>query len=155
MTRPISRDLVEVFFEAFASRDPARIAPYIHEDVDWVIYGPVELLPFCGRRRGKKAVMEIFERLVPDVMDIKSVVREHFLVDGDSAALFSRVSAQMRGSGRVLGHRIAQFWQFRDGQILVNRTLIDSFDAAEQVLGHPLDVFGLDRVSARADLVVV
>jgi hypothetical protein len=27
--------------------------------VDWVIYGPIELFPFLGARRGKAAVLEV------------------------------------------------------------------------------------------------
>lgn len=155
MTKPVSRDVVEAFFSAFVSRDPARIAPFIDDDVDWLINGPVDLFSFCGQRRGKKAAMEIFERLVPEIMTITSIVREHFLIDGDSAAAFSRVSATHNSSGRTLGHRIAQFCQFRDDRIVVYRTLIDSFDVVEQVLGHRLDISGAGHVQPVSDLIAV
>ncbi|HEY5379206.1 MAG TPA: hypothetical protein VIJ78_06660, partial [Pseudolabrys sp.] len=42
--------------------------------------------------------------------------------------------------GRVISYRLAHFLHFRDGKIVENLSLIDSFDAVEQVLGHPLAV---------------
>ena len=35
--------------------------PYLGNShfVDWVIYGPIELFPFLGARRGKAAVLEV------------------------------------------------------------------------------------------------
>jgi hypothetical protein len=30
--------------------------------------------------------------------------------------------------------------RFRDGKVIENLSLLDSFDAVEQVLGHPLNV---------------
>ena len=140
MADPVSRETVEAFFAAFVSRDPKRIAPFLDDDVDWLITGPVDLFPYCGQRRGKKAALEVFERLVPEIMIITSVVPEHFLVDGDSAAAFSRVTGKHSQSGRTIAHRIAQFWQFRNDKVVVYRTLVDSFDVVEQVLGHSISL---------------
>ena len=157
MTDAVPREVAEAFYDAFASRDPARIAAFIGDDVDWLIVGPVDLLPFCGQRRGKRAAMEVFERLVPEVLHIKAVSREALLIDGDQASALSKLSAIHRTSGRQISYRIAQFMQFRDNKIAVYRTVIDSFNAAEQMLGHPIDL-DQDRLRAPAgfgDLVAV
>ncbi len=42
-------------------------------------------------------------------------------------------------TGRTVSYRSAQFILARDGKIVNFRGLIDSFDAAEQVLGHPFN----------------
>ena len=49
------------------------------------------------------------------------------------------------GCGRVISYRLAHFVRFRAGKIVRNLSIIDSFDAVEQVLGHPLDVHECER----------
>ena len=43
---------------AINERQPEDLDTQIDDDVDWVIYGPIELFPFLGARRGKAAVLE-------------------------------------------------------------------------------------------------
>ena len=61
----VPRPVVHAFYQALASRDPARIAPFIDDDVRWTIVGPVDVLRFCGERRGKAAVLSVL-----DVQDV-------------------------------------------------------------------------------------
>jgi ketosteroid isomerase-like protein len=136
----VSRKAFNAFFQAYSSRDPARIAPFIADDVEWMIVGPVDLLQFCGRRRGKAAVMDLFERVIPNVLEVNRVESDIVLLDGDRAATLNRITAVQRATGRTISYRSAQFIRFRDGQVVEYRSIIDSFDAAEQVLGHPIDL---------------
>jgi hypothetical protein len=46
--------------------------------------------------------------------------------------------ASRRDVGHPISYRIAQFVQFRSGKVIEYVSIIDSFDAVEQVLGHPL-----------------
>ena len=46
---PVSRQRVRDFYEARMSRDPDIIAQFLHDDVEWAIAGPVDLIPFCGQ----------------------------------------------------------------------------------------------------------
>lgn len=96
------------------------------------------MLPFCGKRRGKAAVLDLMQRVVPEVFSIYSFVIDTMVIDGDRVATFNRLSARLGGDGRVISYRLAHFMRFRDGKVVENLSLIDSFDAAEQVLGHPL-----------------
>ena len=43
-----------------------------------------------------------------------------------------------RDVGHAISYRIAQFFRFHDQKVVEYVSLIDSFDAAEQVLGRPL-----------------
>jgi ketosteroid isomerase-like protein len=140
MPAPVSRQTFDAFFEAYASRDPARIAAFLADDVEWTIVGPVDLLQFCGRRRGKRAVMDLFERVIPPVLHISNVESDIVLVDGDRAASCNRITAIQRATGRTISYHCAQFIRFRDDKVIDYRSIIDSFDAAEQVLGHPIDL---------------
>ncbi len=153
MTEPVSRAMVEAFYKAYAERDAAKIGPFLDEDVEWTISGPVDVLPFCGTRHGKAAVLDMVVRLIPEVFRVFSFVPDAMLVDGDQAATLSRLSARS-GDGRVISYRLAHFVRFRAGKIIRNHSLLDSFDAVEQVLGHQLDVHEGDRREA-GDLIAV
>jgi len=135
----LNRGLAEGFYRALASRDACRIASYLGDDVDWMSIGPVEMLSFCGPRRGKAAVMEVFERLIPAVVDVTSYVTDILLVDGDRAAGLNRLTGRLHATGRVITCRLANFMRFHDGKICEYRSLMDSFAAVEEFIGQRLD----------------
>lgn len=140
MATYVSRDLIESYFRACVSRDPERIAPYLDDNVEWSCTGPVDLLHFCGTRRGKSVVLDTIIRLAPSVIRIKSMEIEQILVDGDRAATFMRLTATQVATERIVSYRCAQFLRFIEGKLVEFRALIDSFDAAEQILGHPIEL---------------
>ncbi len=135
----LNRLLAEGFYRALASRDAARIATYLSDDVDWMSIGPVEMLSFCGPRRGKTAVMEVFERLIPAVVDVTSCITDILVVDGDRAAGLNRLTGRLHATGRVITCRLANFMRFRDGKICEYRSLMDSYAAVEEFIGRRLD----------------
>lgn len=138
MTQCLTREFIEEFYRARLSRDPARIEPFLDDDVDWLIAGPIELLQFCGQRRGKAEVLDTLVRLMPSVMHVAKVELEALLIDGDRAATFNRLTGVQSGTGRIISYHQAQFMRFCDNKIVEYRCIIDSFDAAEQMIGHPI-----------------
>ena len=50
----VPRAAVEAFYRALADRDMDTLATYLDDDVVWTISGPVDILPFCGQRVGKR-----------------------------------------------------------------------------------------------------
>jgi ketosteroid isomerase-like protein len=153
MIQPVSRAVVDAFYAAYADRDIERIAPFLDDNVEWTISGPVDVLPFCGVRHGKAAVLELIERLVPEVFRVFCFVPSSMLVDGDHVATLNRLWAKRSDDDRVISYRLAHFIRFRDNKVIHNLSLIDSFDAVEQVLGHPLAVH--DRRPRQGDLIAV
>ena len=77
---------------------------------------------------------------MPELFHITSFVPEALLVDGDRAATLNRLSGCRAEDGRVISYRAAQFVQFKDGKVVEYCSVIDSFDAAEQVLGHRIEL---------------
>ena len=138
MAQPLTREFIESFYRARLSRDAERVGPYLDDNVDWLITGPIELLQFCGQRRGKAQVLDIIVRVMPSIMHVSKVELEALLIDGDRAATFSRLTGVLCGTGRIISYHQAQFLQFRNQKIVEYRAIIDSFDAAEQMMGHPI-----------------
>ena len=154
MTEAVSRAAVEAFYEAYASRDPARIGAVLDDDVEWNVTGPAEVIKICGFWRGKAAVVDRFTRLVPQVIAFKKLDIEHLLVDGDMSAMFGRITSCHRDSGRVISHRVSHIVRYRNGKVASFRVVNDTFDAAEQFLGHRINLDS-DGAAADGDLVVV
>jgi ketosteroid isomerase-like protein len=109
----------------------------IDDDVDWSIYGPIDMFPFLGARRGKEAVIEVVRQMA-DSFRVHRFDRETIMLGVDSAASMLRYSLTALFSNRAISLRVAHFAQFRDGRLSSIRVLVDSFDLVEQSLGRPI-----------------
>lgn len=139
MSESAMRGVSRAFCDALASHDPGQLAPFLDDDVEWMVFGPVDLFPFFGQRRGRKAVLDMC-REVSGILRLVQCDRETALASGDSAAALVRITAIDRRSGRTLSLRLAQFAKFRDGRLVALKAIFDSFDVVEQALGHPIDL---------------
>lgn len=144
----VPRALVEAFHKVYAARDAEKIASYLDDEVEWTISGPVDCLPFCGTHRGKAEVLDLIGRQVPAILRVFSFVPDAMLIDGDRVAMLNRQMAKRSADQRIISYRVANFMRFRDGKIVENLSLLDSFDAVEQVLGHPLAVHAGQQAKA-------
>ncbi len=138
MTQPVSRRVVQAFYQAYSARDVVRLADYLDDGIEWLISGPKALLPYCGMHRGKPAVIDLFRRQIPEVFELRAFEPEVLLIDGDCAALYGHLGGIQCSSGRRLRYRHAQFVRFRNDKVVSVRAMLDSLDVAEQWLGHPL-----------------
>ena len=109
----------------------------IDEYVDWAIYGPIDMFPFFGARRGKAAVLEVI-RQIADNVRVHRFDREQVMLGVDSAASMLRYSLTALDSEKPISLRLAHFAQFKAGRLSSIRVLVDTFDLVEQALGHPI-----------------
>ncbi|MDO8399830.1 MAG: nuclear transport factor 2 family protein [Bradyrhizobium sp.] len=109
----------------------------IDDDVDWTIYGPIDMFPFFGARRGREAVVDVVRQIAHNVR-VHRFDRETIMLGVDSAASMLRYSLTALDSDKPLSLRVAHFAQFRAGRLLNIRILVDTFDLVEQALGRPI-----------------
>ena len=109
----------------------------IDEDVDWSIYGPIDMFPFLGARRGKEAVMEVI-RQIAENFSVRRFDRETVMLGVNSAASMLRYSLTSLESNKPISLRLAHFAQFRHGRLRSMHALLDSFDLVEQALGQSI-----------------
>ncbi|MGY8666364.1 nuclear transport factor 2 family protein [Bradyrhizobium sp. UFLA05-109] len=117
----------------------------IDEDVDWALYGPIDMFPFLGARRGRDAVLDVI-RQIADNFRVRRFDRETIMLGVDSASSMLRYSLTALDSDKPISLRVAQFAQFKAGRLLSMRVLIDSFDLVEQALGRPIHLPKISRV---------
>jgi ketosteroid isomerase-like protein len=122
---------------AINERQLEDLQTQIDDDVDWVIYGPVDIFPFLGARRGKDAVLEVC-RQVSENVRVCRFDRESIVLGEDSAASMMRYSLTMLDSNKPINLRLAHFAQFKAGRLLNIRVLLDTYDLVEQAFGQPI-----------------
>src|ERR1700740_162850 len=84
---------------AINDRQPEDLEALIDEDVDWAIYGPIDMFPFFGARQGKAAVLEVI-RQIADNVRVHRFNREKVLLGADSAASMIRYSLTAQDSSK-------------------------------------------------------
>ena len=122
---------------AINERQFDELETLIDDDVQWAIYGPIDMFPFFGARHGKAAVLEVCRRIADNVRVHRSE-RESVMLGVDSAASMMRYSLTAPDSNKPISLRLAQFAQFKGGRLASLRVVVDTFDLVEQTLGRPI-----------------
>ena len=122
---------------AINDRQFDELAAALDDDVDWAIYGPIDMFPFLGARRGKDAVLEVVRQIAENVR-VHRFDRETIMLGVDSASSMMRYSLTSLESNKPISLRVAHFAQFKGGRLSNIRVLMDSFDLVEQALGHSI-----------------
>jgi ketosteroid isomerase-like protein len=140
MAHTVTRQVVDAFYDAYTTGDRDKLAAILHDDIEWLISGPISILKFCGQRHGKAEVLELGTRVLPNVLSDMKVTHESVVIDGDRAAVLNRMAARRRSDGRSIGYRFAHFFRFKDGKVIETLSIVDTYDVAEQMLGYSLAV---------------
>ena len=133
------RGFTRAFCDALAARTPAQLAPLISDDIDWTMFGPIDLFPFFGQHKGKAAVLSMFGEMGQH-LQLRGCDTEKTLAEDGHAATMMRIRARDNHSGRMLTFRLALFTRFADEKLMSLHALVDTFDAVEQVLGREIDL---------------
>ncbi len=120
------------------------IEALIDDDVEWALYGPIDMFPFLGARQGKDAVLDVIHQLA-DNFHVRRFDRESIMLGVDSAASMLRYSLTALDSNKPISLRVAQFAQFKAGKLSAMRVLIDTFDLVEQALGRAIHLPKMSR----------
>jgi ketosteroid isomerase-like protein len=137
MSEQSTREVVIDLYDAYERRDLDRVAELIDDDVEWIIYAPMQVFPFAGYRRGKSAVLRALAGIAKDY-ELKSYVPQVVVVDGDRAAVMSDVAFMQRATERTLHFHLANFLRIQNGRLVEFREFANTFDVVEQALGRTL-----------------
>lgn len=138
MTKAVHERLATLY-AAFRLGQLDFVLNALADDVEFISYSPVALFPFLGHRRGKAAVAEAL-RGAHQEFEIVSYEPTSMLVENEQAAIVLFVRGINRKSRRSVQFSAAHFIRFRNGKIAEIKEFMDSFNAAEQMLGRELDV---------------
>ncbi len=114
-----------------------QLEDMLDDNVDWAIYGPIDMFAFLGVRRGKAAVVEVIKQIAKAV-SLHRFDRESIMLGDDAAASLMRYSVTPAKSEAPISVRLAHFAQFKAGRLISLRAVIDTFDLVEQTLGRQI-----------------
>lgn len=129
----VSRALHAAIFEG----ETDRLDAVLDDDIDWAIYGPIDMFPFLGARRGKRAVIDVCRQIGKHIR-VRRLDRESVMLGDGQAASMVRYSLTSANTNRPISLRAAHFAEFKRGRLSSLRVLLDTFDLVEQVLGRPI-----------------
>jgi ketosteroid isomerase-like protein len=124
---------------AINERQLTPLEDLIDEDVDWAIYGPIDMFPFLGARHGKSAVLDVIKQIA-DNFRVRRFDRETIMLGVDSAASMLRYTLTALDTNKPISLRVAHFAQFKAGRLSSIRVVLDTFDLVEQVLGRDINL---------------
>jgi ketosteroid isomerase-like protein len=143
---PLKKRVYEIY-EGFSSGNWELMANAFDDDVDFRSNAPIDLLPYLGHRVGKLEVMKALRAVHGEFQPVSFmpvwVVAD---IEAEAAAVLVSIHATQRSSERVIRLFAAHFLRFRNNRIVVYRAILDTFEAAQQVLGRE---FELGRNSER------
>jgi ketosteroid isomerase-like protein len=125
------------FHRALNERQTDHLESILDENIDWAIYGPIDMFAFLGPRHGKRAVIDVV-REISDIVNLHRFERESVMLSENSAASLMRYSLTPMASGQPISVRIAIFATFNAGRLIILRAVIDTFDLVEQALGRQI-----------------
>src|ERR1700694_5611904 len=111
---------------AINERQREDLEALIDEEVDWAIYGPIDMFPFFGARRGKAAVLEVGRQISENIRFHRSD-REAIMLGVESAASMMRYSLTALDANKPISLRLAHFAQFKGGRLIRLRVSRDNF----------------------------
>jgi ketosteroid isomerase-like protein len=149
METEATRELANRLYEKYRGRDAEGVAAMIHDDIEWIIHGPIDVFPFEGPRRGKAAVLEALAMIARDY-ELRRHVSELMIAERDRAAVLAKVAFAQRSTGRVLSFRVVNILRFQDAQLIGFREFSDTFDVTQQALGRWFDVRSVERATSGA-----
>jgi ketosteroid isomerase-like protein len=124
-------------YRAINERQLDELAAIIDENVEWAVFGPIDMFPFLGARQGKIAVLDVCKQIADNVR-VHRFERESMMLGDDSGAAMMRFSLTALDSNRPISLRLAQFAQFKAGRLTSMRVVVDTFDLVEQALGRSI-----------------
>ena len=137
MIEQLPRQRVLNFLNAFYGGDTATALKHCDDEIESMVYLPVELFPHLGPRHGKAAIAELIEIHAARYSKQRFEVR--FLVaDEQRAAAIIDLAFTKRSDGRVLKMPSGVFFTLRRGLIAELRSFFDTIDMVEQLTGRDL-----------------
>ena len=123
--------------QAIEDRETDHIASLLDDDVDWAIFGPIDMFPFLGSRQGKEAVIDVLMQIA-DNFRLNRFDRELTVLGEECASTLVKCSLTANDNDKPISLRLANFVRFSKGRLAKLRVVMDTFDLVEQTLGSPI-----------------
>lgn len=137
MNNQNSEKCVRTFIDSYYTGDVARMESCCADTFSSLTHAPAEIFPHLGFHQGKSWIAEAI-RIQNERYSERRYTVEFVIADETQAATLIQAALTKRSDQRVITLHVGEFFTLRDGLITEHRSMFDSFDLVQQLLGHDL-----------------
>lgn len=137
MNNPQSEECVRTFIDSYYAGDVARMEQCCDDAFVSLTHAPVEIFPHLGFHEGKTWIAQAI-RIQQERYSERRYTVEFVVADETQAATLVQAALTKRSDKRVITLHVGEFFILRDGLITEHRSMFDSFDLIQQLLGRDL-----------------
>lgn len=120
--------IVKGIYEAFGRGDIETILNNLADNVEWVVSGDQDGIPYAGTYHGRSGVRDFFSML-GDSVNYDRFEPRRFVTEGDRVAVFGYYHGTVKTNNQTLETNWAMEWKLTNGQV-VSFTAYDDTAAA-------------------------
>jgi ketosteroid isomerase-like protein len=133
MSDPTTREVIRKFYELLSlGAEPEVIAHLFSDDAVFDMPSATELVPWVGKRQGRKAIADFVRELREYIEPISFEVTSTFIV-GEKAITLGQLESRVKTTGKVIKTAFATEFTVQSGEITYYRFFEDSYAVAEAV----------------------
>lgn len=137
MNDPQSEKCVRTFLDSYYSGDVARMKQCCAETFVSLAHAPVELFPHLGFHKGKDWIAESIHIQKERYCERRYAI-EFLIANETQVATIVQSALTKRSDQRVVTLVAGEFFTLCDGLITEHRSMFDSFDLIQQLIGRDL-----------------
>ena len=107
---------VQALYAAFGRGDMPALMAGMTEDIEWILPGPKEIIPFAGLHRGPEAVMQFFVAL-NETLEFEQFEPREFLAQGDKVVVLGYSRDRIKSNNRRFENEWAAVVTLRTGKV--------------------------------------
>jgi ketosteroid isomerase-like protein len=130
MSEQENTKIVQQAYAAFLKGDIQGVLGLVTDDVEWVIPGPVGLLPTAGTYRGKDGVVKFFA-VLNESEQIEHFEPREFIAQGDKVVAVVNFRTRPRATNIPVEDELVHIFTLRDGKVARFREYFDTVSAVE------------------------
>ncbi len=115
MAEQENTEIVKGIYEAFGRGDIPTILNSLADNIEWIVSGHEDGIPYAGTYRGREAVGQFFS-VLGDNVDYSLFEPREFIAQGERVAVFGHYRGTVRPSGNAVETEWAMSWTLHDGK---------------------------------------
>ncbi|HEX7790567.1 MAG TPA: nuclear transport factor 2 family protein [Afipia sp.] len=144
MNNSQSEQCVRTFIDAYYTGDATRMEQCCDDTFTSFIYAPLEIFPHLGLKKSTEWIARSIQ-IQQERYSSRRYVLDFVIANETQGAAFVQATMTKRSDQRIIRVNTGDFFILRGGRITEHRSLFDSFDLVQQLIGHDLT----DEVAAR------
>ncbi|MEF3099696.1 hypothetical protein EC841_10580 [Raoultella ornithinolytica] len=134
MTIQTPQAVTEAFFHRIATaEDVNEIAELVSENVDWLVAGNTQVVPWIGRKHGRKGVAEFYAQIRSQISSEHFEIKDILIKDKHVVAI-GELASRVKKTNKLIETEFVLDMHIEDGLITRFRMFEDSYAVSEACL---------------------